>query len=167
MIEVIIDNFARLRLEHLVCDFNGTLAQDGRLIEGVASRVRELSQQIEIHVVTADTHGTATRELAPLPCTGKVIDALDQDAQKLAYVEALARNRVVAIGNRSQRPQHAGERRAWDRSHRGRSGRHPDIERCAPGGAGHQCRTRSAKASEAADCHAALLVGTSAVGPHR
>lgn len=99
MIEVIIDNFARLRLEHLVCDFNGTLAQDGRLIEGVASRVRELSQQIEIHVVTADTHGTATRELAPLPCTVKVIDALDQDAQKLAYVEALARNRVVAIGN--------------------------------------------------------------------
>ena len=33
MIEVIIDNFARLRLEHPVCDFNGTLAQDGRLIE--------------------------------------------------------------------------------------------------------------------------------------
>ena len=99
MIELTIEDFGPLRLEHLVCDFNGTLAQDGKLIVGVASRISELSRQIDIHVVTADTHGTAVRELASLPCTVKAIEATDQDAQKLAYVEALGLNRVVAIGN--------------------------------------------------------------------
>jgi soluble P-type ATPase len=46
-----------LQLEHLVLDFNGTLACDGRLIQGVRERLKAMADQIKIHVLTADTFG--------------------------------------------------------------------------------------------------------------
>lgn len=36
MIEIAIPGFGLIQLEHLVCDYNGTLALDGALIDGVA-----------------------------------------------------------------------------------------------------------------------------------
>jgi hypothetical protein len=46
-------------IEHVVLDFNGTLALDGILIPGVAERLVELSRLVTIPVITADTNGTA------------------------------------------------------------------------------------------------------------
>ena len=37
MIDVAIPGFGRLALEHLVCDYNGTLARDGVLLDGVSA----------------------------------------------------------------------------------------------------------------------------------
>ena len=56
-----------LKLEHLVLDFNGTLACDGVLLEGVPSMLGRLAPHLRIHVVTADTFGTARQALAGLP----------------------------------------------------------------------------------------------------
>ena len=38
-----IPGFGALRLEHLVLDYNGTLALDGRLLRGVRPRLRRLA----------------------------------------------------------------------------------------------------------------------------
>jgi hypothetical protein len=43
MIDVAIPGFGRLALEHLVCDYNGTLARDGVLLDGVAARLTALA----------------------------------------------------------------------------------------------------------------------------
>ena len=68
MIRIDIPGGTRLLLEHLVLDFNGTLACDGELLPGVRQRLQPLSESIRIHVVTADTFGRAREQLAGLPC---------------------------------------------------------------------------------------------------
>ncbi len=57
MITIEIPGRAALRLEHLVTDFNGTIAAGGQLLAGVAERLVALSEQLHLTVVTADTYG--------------------------------------------------------------------------------------------------------------
>ena len=99
MLAVDIPGFGALRLEHLVLDYNGTLALDGEPLPGVLDAVRALSSSLTIHVVTADTFGTAARRLEGIPCRLSVLPGRDQDAAKRAYVEALGPTRVVCVGN--------------------------------------------------------------------
>ncbi|MGB6127235.1 MAG: hypothetical protein WBG30_00665 [Psychrilyobacter sp.] len=41
-------------IKHIVSDYNGTIALDGKLVEGVADLINELSKDIKFHVITAD-----------------------------------------------------------------------------------------------------------------
>jgi soluble P-type ATPase len=99
MIALDIPGFGALRLEHLAVDFNGTLAIDGELLPGVSERLGALSTDLAIHVVTADTHGTAARSLAGFPCSLDVLPVSGQAEAKRRFVVALGAHRVVAIGN--------------------------------------------------------------------
>jgi soluble P-type ATPase len=99
MIEITIPGFGTLLLHHLVMDYNGTLALDGNLLEGVAPRLVRLATQVQLHVVTADTFGQAQSNLAGLPCKTVILPVENQAQAKLAYIEALGRERVAAIGN--------------------------------------------------------------------
>jgi soluble P-type ATPase len=85
-----------LRLRHLLLDFNGTLARDGRLLRGVGGRLRRLRRRLWIEVLTADTFGTAQRALAN---SGVPVTIVANGAEKLARVRALGANSVAAIGN--------------------------------------------------------------------
>ena len=67
MIAVDIPGLRELRLEHLVLDYDGTLAEDGNLLPGVAAALKALAQVLQIHVVTADTFGSAAEQLAGIP----------------------------------------------------------------------------------------------------
>jgi hypothetical protein len=62
--ELAIPGFGRLRLEHLVLDYNGTLAVDGRPLPGVKTRLKRLARSLRIHVITADTFGKARSSLS-------------------------------------------------------------------------------------------------------
>ena len=53
MLQFDIPGYGALRLEHLVLDYNGTLACDGILIEGARERLGALSNELKIHVLTA------------------------------------------------------------------------------------------------------------------
>ncbi|HTQ74042.1 MAG TPA: hypothetical protein VMI74_07125 [Burkholderiales bacterium] len=99
MLELDIPGFASLRLEHLVLDYNGTLAVDGRLLRGVGRRLRALSRALEIHVVTGDTFGAARAALAGLPCRVSILPSRGQDRAKRAYVARLGPGRTVCVGN--------------------------------------------------------------------
>jgi P-type E1-E2 ATPase len=99
MLTVVIPGFRDLELEHLVLDYNGTLAIDGRLIPGVRDVLDALASQVEIHVVTADTFGFAASELSGLPVKMTIIPLEGQAEGKLAYVQKLGAQRVCAIGN--------------------------------------------------------------------
>jgi len=88
-----------LKLEHLVLDFNGTLACDGVLLEGVPSMLGRLAPHLRIHVVTADTFGTARQALAGLPCEVVVLDAAAQSEAKRDQVQRLGSEAVACIGN--------------------------------------------------------------------
>ena len=64
MMEINIPGLKPLRLTHLVLDFNGTLARDGKAMEGVRQRLENLARELEIHVLTADTFGTVEEAMA-------------------------------------------------------------------------------------------------------
>lgn len=99
MISVAIPGFGDLELIHLVCDFNGTLALDGRLLPGIADALAELARDLRVHVITADTNGSAARELHGRPVTLELIPSSAQSAAKRAFAERLGAGGVVAIGN--------------------------------------------------------------------
>ena len=67
MIEIEIPGFKKLQLKYLVMDYNGTLAIDGKLIEGVENRLYALADHLEIHVITADTFGLVKTYLENFP----------------------------------------------------------------------------------------------------
>jgi soluble P-type ATPase len=99
MILIQVPGFADLCLEHLVIDFNGTLAEDGVLLSGVRPLLAILAEELQIHVITADTFGRAAAELAGIRLRLTIIPSVGQAEAKLQYVQAINANRVVAIGN--------------------------------------------------------------------
>ena len=99
MLNLDIPGFKPLSLEHLVLDYNGTLAVDGRMMAGVYDRLHELSGILQIHVVTTDTFGCAREALKGLGANLTVLEPGSQAEAKLAYVQELGPQRVVAIGN--------------------------------------------------------------------
>ncbi len=99
MLEIVIPGFQTLRVDHLVLDFNGTLAHDGRLLEGVRERLCALSRSLTVHVLTADTFGNVDRELAGIPCQVVVIPSGDEAEAKRGYVHRLGCSTAVCVGN--------------------------------------------------------------------
>ncbi|HHO48044.1 MAG TPA: ATPase P [Desulfobacteraceae bacterium] len=99
MIEVDIPDFGFLRLTHLVLDYNGTLAFDGRLIRGVADKLDSLAEHLDIHIITADTFGSARRAFTSSPCTVHVLPPGSEAEGKAVYVRRLGCPSSVCIGN--------------------------------------------------------------------
>ena len=98
MIELNIPGRGLIELEHLVCDVNGTLAVDGRLLEGVARALTALRDRLELHLLTADTHGRQELIDRLLDITAVRIQPGDEGRQKADYVRRLGAERVLAIG---------------------------------------------------------------------
>lgn len=99
MLNLTIPGFGEINIEHLVFDFNGTLAIDGSLIDGIEIHLLALSKRYQMHVVTGDTNGTARIELASLNCTVTILPPENQVIAKANYVLQLGQDRVAAIGN--------------------------------------------------------------------
>lgn len=99
MIEIVVLGYCTLCLQHLVMDYNGTLAQDGRLLDGVLSRLESLADQLNLHVITADTFGLAREELVGVRCNLAILSGDEQATAKLAYIRNLNPDGVAAIGN--------------------------------------------------------------------
>ena len=94
-----IPGFGTLTLEHLVLDYNGTLAVDGALLPGVKEALNTLSDQLAIHVVTADTFGKAAVGLQGVNCRLTVLEDGRQDQAKLYFVKRLGAQRTASVGN--------------------------------------------------------------------
>jgi soluble P-type ATPase len=94
-----IPGFHRLALEHLVLDFNGTLAVDGELLPGVKPRLRKLARLLRVHVLTADTFGKARARLNGVDCKLTILAPGGEDRAKARYVGRLGTHRVACIGN--------------------------------------------------------------------
>jgi len=100
MIEIEVPRRGHLQLAHLVCDVNGTLSLDGRLLPGVAERIARLRQVLDVHLLTADSFGRQALIDADLGLVAERLTPGDpEDEQKAAYVRGLGAANVVAIGN--------------------------------------------------------------------
>lgn len=99
MLSVTIPGWKTLHLSHLVLDYNGTIAFDGSVIEGVKARLTALASSMSIHVLTADTFGSVREALTGIPCQLVVIPTDRQAQAKLAYLTELDPKTCVCIGN--------------------------------------------------------------------
>lgn len=99
MLRLDISGWGELKLEHLVLDYNGTIAEDGVLVPGVAERIRTLAEKMTVHVLTADTHGGCRENLAGLPVRITVLESAPEDEAKAEAVERLGPDRTACLGN--------------------------------------------------------------------
>lgn len=99
MLEINIPGDRKVHLDYLVSDYNGTLASDGQMIEGLGGLLHEVARILEIHVVTADTFGMAEKNLQGLPVKLTILPPGDQAEQKADYVRELGSKRTVTLGN--------------------------------------------------------------------
>ena len=99
MIDVDIPDFGFMQLEHLVMDYDGTLAVDGVFLPGVKEKLRLLAKKLNLHIITADTFGRVKEQAKDLPLKVVVTANTDQAGEKFRYVEELGKERTVAIGN--------------------------------------------------------------------
>ena len=98
MLKIKIPGREEMTLSHLILDYNGTIAEDGLIIESIRPRLAQLKEVLSIYVITADTHGTAAQRCEGLPLqvltfpTTQVGQIKADEARKLS-------GGVVTIGN--------------------------------------------------------------------
>jgi P-type E1-E2 ATPase len=98
MIELTIPGRGELQLEHLVCDVNGTLALDGQLLDGMVRALKILRDRLQLHLLTADTHGRQAIIDQQLNLQAVRIQPGQESQQKANYIQELGARGVVAIG---------------------------------------------------------------------
>jgi len=99
VIEIDVPGYRKLQLDHLVMDYNGTIAKDGHIINGVKEALTGLSDQLKLHVLTADTFGKVESEIKGISCELFILSSGNQAFGKLSYVKNLNCERTVCIGN--------------------------------------------------------------------
>jgi soluble P-type ATPase len=99
MITLDIPGSGLIEIAHFVSDFSGTLSEDGCLLSGVKEKLNELSEKVQVHVLTSDTFGRAREELEGINCTVHILDGADHTGQKERYVLSLGAEKVAALGN--------------------------------------------------------------------
>lgn len=98
MIELNIPGRGLIQLYHLVSDVNGTLALDGTLLPGVSNALLALGDRLELHLLTADTHGKQAAIDRQLGLQAVRIPPGGESEHKAAFVEQLGTEHVIAFG---------------------------------------------------------------------
>jgi len=101
MFEITIPGRGKYRLQNLVLDFNGTLAFNGVLLEGIVERLAAISNLLEVYVITSDTFVSVGKQMADLPVTIIRLSSSDHMQEKKDFIESLGADSVIAIGNGS------------------------------------------------------------------
>ena len=98
MLKIAIPGREEMTLNHLILDYNGTIAEDGAIIESIRPRLAQLSRDLSIYVITADTHGTAAQK-----CSGLPLQVLTFPTTQVGEIKAAEARKmeggVVCIGN--------------------------------------------------------------------
>ncbi len=90
-------------LSNLVLDLEGTLTVDGDFIDGILPRLQQLSNLLNVHILTSDTNQTADHIADALTASSAIklhkLESGRGDIQKLRFVEEIGRETTAAIGN--------------------------------------------------------------------
>ena len=95
-IELEIPGRGRLLLDNVLLDINGTLSDRGALIDTAQPRLGQLAAALTVHLLSADTFGSAESIAAALGARWRRVT---DGSAKLDYLEQLGAERCAAIGN--------------------------------------------------------------------
>lgn len=99
MIKINIPSYGELNISHLVFDYNGTIAVDGKISDNVKGKLKLLKKEIDIHILTADTYGNARENLKEIDVDLHIISKENGTQDKVNFIKGLGSNNVIAIGN--------------------------------------------------------------------
>lgn len=99
MITIEIPGRGTINLKHIVLDYNGTMAMDGKLLAGVEEKLNKLSEKIEVHILTADTFGKCRGECKEINGSITILTLPRGTEEKESFVMSLGADNVVAVGN--------------------------------------------------------------------
>lgn len=87
-----------IEVQNIVFDYNGTIAVDGKLIDGVEGLINKLAEDVSIYILTADTYGTVEKECMGI--NGKILTFPKENAgkSKKEIVKSLGGN-TICLGN--------------------------------------------------------------------
>ncbi|MFJ7737684.1 HAD family hydrolase [Lysinibacillus sp. NPDC097287] len=89
-----------IKIKNLLLDYNGTIACDGKVIPSVKEKIEAIHKKgIRVHLVTADTHGTARNQCANMPIEIQVFDNSNAAENKRDIVDKLGAEQCICIGN--------------------------------------------------------------------
>jgi soluble P-type ATPase len=97
-IRIDIPGFGKRHIQTVVSDYTGTLSCGGAIRPEVKRRLKRLATLVDIHIVTADTFGTAQKQLRGI-AQPRFLTAARQDREKAAYVAQFNLRRAAALGN--------------------------------------------------------------------
>jgi len=88
-----------IKIENIVFDYNGTIAVNGKLANGVSQLINILSKYANIYILTADTYGTVEKECMDIE--GKVLTFPLGNAGdfKREIVKNLGGEKTLCVGN--------------------------------------------------------------------
>lgn len=89
----------KIEIENLVLDYNGTIAVDGKVLNGVEDLLFELKKDVNIYILTADTYGTVREECKDLGAEILTFPKENAGKSKREIVEKLGKEKTVCIGN--------------------------------------------------------------------
>lgn len=89
----------KIEIKNIVFDYNGTIAVDGKLIDGVEELLGSLAAYVNIYILTADTYGTVKNECKDID--GQVLTFPRENAgvSKREIVEGLGEEKTLCVGN--------------------------------------------------------------------
>lgn len=94
-----IPDYGQLDVTKVLFDLNGTLARDGIIAESTRQRLVALGQELELHVLSADTHGTLEAQIEGLPLQAQRVPETGGREAKRAFLMALGAGQTIAVGN--------------------------------------------------------------------
>ena len=68
-------------------------------MSGVRDALKALSDELKVHILTADTFGKVGSQVEGIPCELSILPLENQDTEKLDYVKGLGAGHTVCIGN--------------------------------------------------------------------
>ncbi len=96
---IAIPNYATFELTDIVCDYNGTIASDGKVLPEIKSLFHALQAHFTLHVITADTFGSVQKELEGYGAKIKVLQSSDHTQEKADFIQSLGAANCAALGN--------------------------------------------------------------------
>lgn len=88
-----------LEICNLVLDFNGTIATDGKIIDGIQEKIAAIKAQgVNVYCLTADSYGTATPQCEAAGIEVKSFPLAEAGIEKAKIVDSLSGDSAV-VGN--------------------------------------------------------------------
>jgi soluble P-type ATPase len=100
-IRIDIPGWGNIDIENIVIDLNGTIATDGKITSEVRKKITSLSELAKVYILTADTQGTADKEI--LGMNVELIKVPEENSKKgkFEFLSTLNLETTVVIGNGS------------------------------------------------------------------